>query len=667
MNSNGPMRQADTIMYETAGGYGIRMRRNRLLTDIVIITAVTCMLTGCGDLTAGQVQQYTEESTEDIQPTEYTGEDEMNNNPATYYYDTSAPSVNDSNSAFMQPMLQNPTKTGVTVQWFTEYEGVDNRLYLYDSCDPGEIKAKLTDGTDEDIEAVRVIDAVTYKMSRLRGGKSESDYNNQNIDALIYKHVAVVDDLPEYHGNIDERRAYRVATDDETSGVYTLAAIPAKGTPMRILLTSDQQMKPMCAANYQMVIDTVGHVDAVFSAGDHADVPDRAYDWMYSGNGFMRTLTGTASNTVNDITYHGAPILQSAPVFTAIGNHDVMGIMDNALDLSFQFNYPYPRKYALELWESVTPNAADVDESDKDLFIENHSYNTHTYEEMFELPRSEQGGERYYAVTIGDIRLIVLEVSRIWRSPQLGTIGKYSEIPGATPNLYGYGDFIFEDVSEDSDQIAFLRDELASAEYKDAKYHVVMFHNESHSLGDNQIPPFTDPVPGTVTDPVTGQKMTVYDYPIERDYINTIIEPLLMENAVDLEFVAHSHVWNRFATSSGMNVLETSNVGNNYGGFMDSERTGIPSALKQGDKYSSIASAWDSKNYVSVGDPYGLEPIAPNVAPLPDDKPYLASDTVTAFSILDTGKGTVDSYYYDTANPDGGVVLFDSFALKCVK
>ena len=49
---------------------------------------------------------------------------------------------------------------------------------------------------------------------------------------------------------------------------------------------------------------------------------------------------------------------------------------------------------------------------------------------------------------------------------------------------------------------------------------------------------------------------------------------------------------------------------------------------------------------------------------LPGGEPYLMSNTITAFSVMDTGTGMVDSYYFDTSNPDSEVVHFDSFAIS---
>jgi hypothetical protein len=57
----------------------------------------------------------------------------------------------------------------------------------------------------------------------------------------------------------------------------------------------------------------------------------------------------------------------------------------------------------------------------------------------------------------------------------------------------------------------------------------------------------------------------------------------------------------------------------------------------------------------------------PTLAPLLGEDnqplPYLASNDITAFSILDTGTGIVSSYRFDTRSPESEVVKFDEFRL----
>jgi hypothetical protein len=73
------------------------------------------------------------------------------------------------------------------------------------------------------------------------------------------------------------------------------------------------------------------------------------------------------------------------------------------------------------------------------------------------------------------------------------------------------------------------------------------------------------------------------------------------------------------------------------------------------------------RQYSAIGDPNGLEPVVPNIAPLLDQQgiplPYIASNDYTVFSVFNTEKGTISSYYFDTCEPESAVVKFDEFYL----
>ena len=157
--------------------------------------------------------------------------------------------------------------------------------------------------------------------------------------------------------------------------------------------------------------------------------------------------------------------------------------------------------------------------------------------------------------------------------------------------------------------------------------------------------------------------MIIYKYPLKNDQM-VGIESLLEQAGVDLIFNGHSHIWTRFITKNGVNVLETSNVGNTYGAFDDkkSRTSSVPSAWNENDAYHALAEKWDISDYVLQDDPYGLTPQMPTISPL-SGNPYIESNSVTAFSIFDTGTGIIDSYYYDTRNSQAGVVHFDSFSI----
>jgi hypothetical protein len=532
-----------------------------------------------------------------------------------------------------EPFLQLPTETSIQVIWFTEFFGTGHQVRY------GEKLEKMAP-------------ARTSKLTRVReDAQSRTLEAYQSLtDREIWRHQAEITDL-----NPGERIPYQVTSFQENkairSDIYTLTPRPKKGTNLKILLTSDHQLMPMTAANLQKVIETIGQVDAVFLAGDLVNIPDRASEWFDDSRGgaFFPCLQGRANYplTKNGIQtiYKGGEIIQNAPLFPAIGNHEVMGRFSTSRGLNEQFKDAIPQFIAKQLAEDT----AAISEN----WLKNNAFNTETYEEIFSLPQN-----KYYSLTFGDIRLVVLYVTNIWRNPNLepSARGRYYENQRDldSPSRWGYGQHIFEPIAQGSPQYQWLEKELNSREFQEAKYKVVMFHHPPHTLGGNIVPPYTDPVP-TIERDATGKVRSVrYDYPQENDYIIRDLIPLLESAKVNLVFYGHSHLWNRFLSPKGMNFLESSNVGNSYGAHLGDKKRPVPL----------------DRNYAAIGNPNGLPAIIPNIAPLVDlvnqPLPYIASNDLTVFSILDTEKGTVSSYRFDTRYPDSEVIKFDEFDLFSV-
>lgn len=537
------------------------------------------------------------------------------------------------------PFLQLPTETSVRVVWFTEFVG-DKHLVIY--------------GEKLDKSAI----AKTTKLSRTREDQQSRVANQTNngqiyqkpVKREIWRHEAEVIGLV---ANV--RIPYHVTSIREdgasvSSEIFTLAPTPKPGTPLKILLTSDHQLKPMTAANLQKVVETVGNVDGVWFAGDLVNVPDRASEWFDDnrGNALFPGLQGRANYQMGNngvkVTYTGGKIIQNAPMFTCIGNHEVMGRFARTASLDDEFNDTIPREVAQKLYGETTPK--------------NNSFNTYTYEEIFTLPQTKVGGKTYYAVTFGDVRLVVLYITNMWRHPQLDSQikGRYIEPKKDFhyPENWGYGQLIYEPVFAGSQQYNWLKQELNSPEFEQAKYKVVMFHHPPHTLGDNIVPAYTNPVSIIERDNEGNIKAVRYEYPKSADYIIRDVLPLLEAAKVQLVFYGHSHLWNRFVSSSGMNFLETSNVGNSYGAAWGERKREVPTSYQE--------------NYTAIGDPNGLEPVLPTIAPLlgEDGKPmpYIASNEITVFSILDTGTGIISSYRFDTRKPNSEVVKFDEFKIN---
>ena len=527
------------------------------------------------------------------------------------------------------PFLQLPTANSVNVVWFTEFEGDRHWALVGEKLD-------------------QKFSATTTKLSRVREDENSNlELQPQQLQARdVWRHEAIVTGLES-----GDKVPYQVfsTTGNETisSKVFSLRNLPSQNSNLKILLTSDHQLMPMTAANMQKVSETMGQVDGVFFAGDLVNFPDRASEWFDDnlGGAFFPNLQGKASYQLEKEgkteVYRGGEIIQNAPLFSCLGNHEVMGRHSENKTIRRQFYDAFPRD----------PNQTKPITND----IKNQSFNTDTYEEIFSLPQSKSGGKQYYATTFGDVRLVVLYVTCIWRFPELtlDLPARYQENPDdfEQPEKWGNGQHIFESIRQGSKQYQWLESELKSDDWQNAKYKVVMFHHPPHTLGGNIVPPYTDPVQTIERD--ANQQITnvTYEYPKAKDYIVSDLVPLLESAGTQLVLYGHSHLWNRFQSETKTHFLETSNVGNSYGAHTADNPREVP----------------DNPNYATVGNPNGLEPIVPNLRPLQDDAgqpmPYIASNDFTAFSILDTGKGTVASYYFDTRKPDSEVVKFDEFEL----
>ena len=555
--------------------------------------------------------------------------------------------IDSSLSLLSDPFLQLPTANSVRVVWFTNWQG-DRHAVIY---------GKKLD---------RSVEAITTKLSRVREDRDshlDTEYQ-QPTSRDIWRHEAIVSDLES-----NQRIPYQVVSINQGkeifSDVFTLAASPQPNTPQTILLTSDHQLMPMTTANLQKVVETVGKVDAVFLAGDLVNVPDRASEWFDDNRGgaFFPALQGKANYKLAkngiETVYHGGEIIQHAPIFPAIGNHEVMGRFSDTTPLKSQFADAFPRvqaeKYYSQNREQINPTG---DPQLKAAWIEANSFNTDTYEEIFTLPQSIDGGKKYYALTFGDIRLLVLYITNIWRSPALqpDVKGRYQEREADLnqPEKWGYGQHIFEPITKGSSQYRWLETELQSEAFQQAKYKIVMFHHPPHTLGGNIVPPYTDPLPRFEYDENNKITSIRYEYPQQNDYIIRDVLPLLKSAGVQFVYYGHSHLWNRFISPEGIHFLESSNVGNTYGAHV-------------GDNKRPIPQNNPDLNYADIGDPNGLEPVIPTIKPLQKESgkplPYIASNDITVFSILETATGTISSYYYDTRQPESSVIKFDEFNL----
>lgn len=613
-------------------------------------------------------------------------------------------------------MLQNPGTDSVRVVWFSE----------------------VADGT----HTVRVGDrfqntfvATTTRMSRLLEDSGSQVF--QRITSglttpqarVVYRHEAVVTGL-----NAGRRTPYVAITEFSghafRSGTYTLQPLPYVGQPLRFLLTSDQQNNPMSLANYQKALETVGSIDAVLFPGDLVSQPNRASEWFdrsaLNNPSFFQALQGTMRRWNPAAVFKGGEILQQAPLFGCLGNHEYPGrwrldpqtnnpANPLAVSINNMDNDPQPLWYAKQRYEALkaTVNPSN-DAALRDKWVRDNSFEYVTYEEMWSLPEGPEG-KAYYAVRFGDVFIISLDANRPWRTFNPNQRGKFSEeADGATrinqnADGWGFGDFTFRPFARGSTQFQWLENTLRSDACRTAKYRIVLSHQTMAGLGDNGVPvqaeqrvtvelnsgqsigPFqASEFPARWPEiasalGASSVRYVRYEYPLAEDQWRNDIEPLLLAHGVHLVHTGHSHLWNRCKVGN-LNYLETSNVGNSFGAmYFATSQPGVsptqgPRPTQPGNAAwranTVLGSAprtrleWNPDDYPTFGDPHGRTMIMPTLAnPMrqfegrPHDLPFVASNALTAFSTFESANGRVSSYVFDTRQEDGPVTKFDEFSI----
>lgn len=642
-----------------------------------------------------------------------------------------------------QPYLQNPTERGVSVVWLTNFKGMAHELILERGRGQGKgrnngkghgyghfdfFRKKRSDGG---------IRARTEKLERMFEDDASRIENKpaQVSRRQVYRHEALA------HGLTPGiRYEYRVRSVDANgdvheAGPYRLQALPDRREPLQILLSSDQQERFNTLANYQKVEEMFPNLDAIFFAGDLANHPRRASEWFdnyltawhenpRSANpSFFPAMQGTFGQRVPESPFKGGELMQNVPLFPSIANHEVSGrFRPNAeymingnvrtANINSMFNDPHPRwyaqyKYAQERAQINPYNHPGV----KDQWIRDNANDFEVYRDLFTLPDDGPEGESYYSKAFGDVFLISMNVSRIWRNWNIGRNdqSKFVEIMAESnnPDEWGFGEHIFTPFAEGSKQHDWLKKTLRSREFKRSKYRVVMFHQSAHGLGDNAVPVLTDPVMylqytdeeglskikkvlmpqdqslraqvfKSQVEPLVGRIEHIrYEYPIEADYFHRDVEPLLHKHGVQLVLTGHSHVWNRTREGS-LNFMETSSVGNCFGAFWtqpDGEswenRRRISGAFVDELEQGADISRWNPANYPRLDDPHGRAMIMPTLAnPMvifagePAPVPFVCSNNISVFTILESKGGLVRSFAFDVNDPTGKVLEFDRFSLK---
>lgn len=616
------------------------------------------------------------------------------------------------------PYLQAPGPDHVHVRWLTNYADGHHAVLLGPPVDGPGVAAQHTPPED-----ARVVVAETVQVPRLFEDARSAipDPPAQGEQQRVFRHEARVDGL-----NPGQRRVYWVRSTPpvgpaQLSGPFTLAPAAPQNGSVTLLLTSDFQQKPNALANYAAVAARHPALDGILFAGDLVNHPRRASHYMLRHRdgwhraeapvpdpGLFDALQGRHRMTVPDAPFAGGALLQHAPLFPAVGNHEISGRFrlnrtpparsDGPIDIGAMFGDPQPRWYARHL---LGPGASPAQISDA-------SHDFETYRALFRTPPGPGGA---YATRIGDVFLVTLDVARIWRPWALDgrRPGRFSEPPAVVndPANWGFGAFLFSRLDADAPQIAWLREVLASEAAQSARFRVAMLHQSAFGLGGNAVPVLADPVMELHTTGPDGEQIRTrlrlpaeaaargrvwerevaprlgrldavrYHYPLEDDVFAGVIAPILRSGGVDLVLQGHSHVWNRFE-EEGLHLLETSNVGNCFGAYWSGPDGRPWRGALRGTGGPRVQALWeavaggefDARDLPRTGDPQGRQPIYPTLfnpmlrAGESDVAvPFVCSNRLSVFTILESDTGQVRSFVLDAHDPAGPVREFDRFTL----
>jgi hypothetical protein len=503
-----------------------------------------------------------------------------------------------------EPMLQHPGPDSVRVVWFSEVESGRHAVRVGEHLEREftAITTRLSHQLEDSGSQVFQLATGTWTTPRER---------------RVFRHEAVVTGL------VPGKRVPYVAITEIggqgfRSGRYSLQPLPRAGQALKILLTSDHQNNAMCSANMQKLVETVGVVDAVLFPGDFVSQPNRASEWFdrvggsgnanFPGNpSFFQSLQGTTRRWNPDARYAGGPVLQHAPLYGSLGNHEYPGRwrMDPRTDnpnnplpvtINGMDNDPQPRWYAEARYEALQASVNPTNDPVlRTKWIEDNSYEWTTYREMWSLPEGPEG-KAYWAQRFGDVFIISLDANRVSRSRGPADRGKFTErfvdADGrVTQNAdeWGFGDMSFRPFGRGSRQHQWLAQTLQSEACRTARWRIVISHQTMAGLGDNAVPvqaeirttvelidgSFIGPFAASdwparwpaVREALAAQRVRFvrHEYPRTRDQWLTDIEPLLLAADVQLVHTGHSHLWNRVLVDDKMHYLEASNFGNSFG------------------------------------------------------------------------------------------------------
>jgi hypothetical protein len=353
------------------------------------------------------------------------------------------------------------------------------------------------------------VEAKEYEIEGLRRSATPDAFDavpENNPELPVFQEIATLTDLKPA-----TQYFYRVITEKEDiveeSKIYNFETAPeADCSDFTFILLSDLQLKMESPATVKQAGQT--KPDFIIYPGDLQNTPWKSSEWFpVEGSFVAEEEAGKTWFEIMQQEEDGTELLSYTPIFPTVGNHE---IDDQRALTDKEFG-------------------ADFDNWSVSIYMQ-------LFRPLYPEQESQYGGKNWYSVDWGNLHISNITAIR-WSAWDA------YEFPGW---------MMFEPLTEDSEQIKWLREDLATT---DRPYKWVSMHFHMMNRGE-------DVQVGLAVPEVDPDDETKVIYP-EGDNGQNVLRPIYEEYGVCGVCFGHSHVYERYLID-GVNYIEAASIGNNY-------------------------------------------------------------------------------------------------------
>lgn len=381
-----------------------------------------------------------------------------------------------------------------------------NVLWLSKVSSEGVVEYGLTK------ELGQTITTEEYKIDGLKTSNTPTGYDSDpanNPELNVFQQIGTLKDL-EPNTTYYYQTTTKVDDKIEKSTIYSFKTAPVNGEDFTFALLSDLQLKAESPATVKQIGQQ--KPDFIIYGGDLQNTPWKAGEWFFVEDCFIApNELGKTWFEIMQQEEDGSELLQYTPIFVTPGNHEVD---DQRIMSSKEMTVNNVDDWSLSIYMQIF----------RPLYPEQEYY---------------PNGRHWYSADYGDLHISSISAFR-WQ---------------AWSGLESPGWMMFDDISQGSPQVKWLRDDLKES---DAQYKWVNMHWHMVNRGDDGWYPYSEPL---------VKKDGSVKYP-HGDYAWNVLRPLYEKYGVNGVNFGHSHVYERYLIND-VNYIEAASIGNNYRGQDD--------------------------------------------------------------------------------------------------